>query len=253
MASVESVGEHCPAALPLEVMRREYQREASSVAGAGERCMRRRRVPGRPWARAAHSHRASPRAAAQALLCALPRAARDRQDLLEAARGDRENASLLAAIHGERIGTLARLIGYLVENRVMGGIPGTFDARHATQKYAYLAGEMGAPVEYRFDFLENGAYSAVLAADLYMLERAEGGAPPFREGDRAGEAFVRLVAGRGRLALQAMTFAMRDMRGGVRRDEFVERMAREHGQYSRRLLGWAFDSVLAAGDPAFAG
>lgn len=247
MVYVESAVADGPAALPLEVVRREYQREASSGADAGERGMRRRRAPGRPWARA---HRASSRAAAQALLCAPPRAVLDGQELLEDVRGKRENATLLDAIHGERIGTLARLIGYLEENRVMDGVPGTFETRHATQKYAYLAGEMGAPVEYRFDFLENGAYSAVLAADLYMLERAEGGTPPFREDDGAGAAFVRLVLGRGRLTLQAMTFAMRDMRHGVGRDEFVERMAREHGRYSKRLLEWAFDSVLAARNTA---
>lgn len=152
----------------------------------------------------------------------------------------------LPAMHGERIGTLVRLIRYLEENGVMDGTPETFGARHATQKYAYLAGEMGAPVEYRFDFLENGAYSAALATDLYMLERAEGGVPPFGAGDAAGEAFVRLVLGRGRLTLQAMTFAMRDMRAGMGRDEFVRTMARDYSRYSRRLLGWAFDSVLAA-------
>lgn len=235
-----------PAPLSFEYVWRECQREALTGTGDGEHGMRRRRIPGRMRARA---HRAASRAAhayAQAMPREPPRPLPDGQDLLEAMREERDNASLLAAMHGERIGTLVRLIRYLEENGVMDGTPETFGARHATQKYAYLAGEMGAPVEYRFDFLENGAYSAALATDLYMLERAEGGVPPFGAGDAAGEAFVRLVLGRGRLTLQAMTFAMRDMRAGMGRDEFVRTMARDYSRYSRRLLGWAFDSVLAA-------
>lgn len=248
MASGNHMGAEArnPVALRPEVVRAERKREASLGAGAGDRGMRRPRSRGRPPARA--THRAAPRqarSAAQGLLYAQADAGRDGQALLEDARGERENAALLDAIRGERVGTLVKFIGYLVENGVMGGPPETFGARHAMQKYSYLAGGMGAPIEYRFDFLENGAYSAVLAADLYTLELADGGAPAFRDAN-AGAALVRLVRGRGRLALQAMTFAMRDMRAGLGRDEFVEGIERGHGQYSRRLLGWAFDAVLEA-------
>jgi len=251
MASGETVGvgAHGTAPLPLEVVRRECQREASSCAAAGERCPRRQLARGRPWARARRASTGHARNSAQVMLYAPPRAGKDGQALLEDARRKRENTALLDAIHGERVGTLARLIGYLEENRVIDGVPETFEVRHAMQKYAYLAGSLGAQIEYRFDFLENGAYSAALAADLYMLDRADGGTPPFREGDGAAMEFVRLVRGKGRLTLQAMTFAMRALRAGTKRDEFVEKMAREHGQYSRRLLGWAFDSVLAVTSP----
>lgn len=258
MDSVDSGGARArdPVALPLEVVRRERQREAAPGAASGDRGMRRPWPRARPGTRPAHAHRASSRPArgvAQGLLYAHARDGQGGQALLEAVRKEREDASLLGAIHGERVGTLVKFIGYLEKNGVIGGAPGTFDARHAMQKYAYLAKDLGAPIEYQFDFLENGAYSAVLAADLYTLELADGGTPAFGKRSGAGEAFVRLVRGRGRLALQAMTFAVRDMRAGVGRGEFVRGVGREHGQYSGRLLGWAYDAVLEATDGPWAG
>jgi len=150
---------------------------------------------------------------------------------------------ILDSIREERVGTLARLVGYLEENGVVEGRPKTFEERHVMQKYTYLANAFGEPPHYEFDFLENGAYSASLALDLYAEGRDGVGVTPFRNNADAGSVFVQMVQGRGKRTLQAMTFAMRDIREGVERDEFVDTMHRERSLYERRLLEWAFDRV----------
>lgn len=233
----------------LEAVRRERQRMASSRAAADGRDLGRQRIRARPVERTRKAVQHTAHGAPNGQLCALLRPGQDVQDLLGAVRDERENAALLDSIQCERIGTLAKFIAYLEENHAIGDPPRTFWTRHAIQKQAYLAGALGAQVGYEFEFLENGAYSPVLATDLYMLDRADGGRPLLKKGDPAGTALLWLVQGRGPLALQAMTFAMRDIQNGVERDEFVDRMGREYMQYSRRLLEWAFDRVIAvAGD-----
>lgn len=229
----------------LEAVRRERQRVDPSRADVGGRDLRRRRIRARPVERTRRTAQHTACSASQGQLFASPRPGQDVQDLLGAVRDERENAALLDSIHCERIGTLAKLVAYLEENRAIDGPPETFWIRHAIQKQAYLARALGVQVGYEFEFLENGAYSPVLAADLYMLDRADGGTPPPKQGDPAGTDLLRLVQGRGPLTLQAMTFAMRDIQNGAERDEFVGRMDREYMQYSRRLLEWAFDRVFA--------
>lgn len=152
----------------------------------------------------------------------------------------------LESMREERVGTLARFVEYLQSNGVVRGSPKTFEEHHAVQKYSYLASALGAPLHYEFDFLENGAYSSDLALDLYAEARPGSGASPFKKNARAGDLLVRMVAGRGKRTLQAMTFAMRDMREGMGRDDFVDIMCRERGLYERRTLEWAFDRVFEA-------
>lgn len=159
---------------------------------------------------------------------------------------DLESQMILDSIREERAVALAGLVEYLEENGVVEGRPETFEEHHAMQKYTYLANAFGEPPHYAFDFLENGAYSSDLAIGLYAGEKSGVGAPPFRGNAEAGEAFVQMVQGRGRLTLQAMTFAMRDMRSGTGRSEFVDTMRRERSRYSRRLLEWAYDRVFEA-------
>ncbi|MDD9808459.1 MAG: hypothetical protein OXU25_01320 [Thaumarchaeota archaeon] len=154
--------------------------------------------------------------------------------------------TVLESMREERVGTLARFVEYLKSNGVVGGRPKTFEEHHALQKYSYLASMLGAPLHYEFDFLENGAYSSDLALDLYAEARAGSGASPFKKNPRTGEILVRMVAGRGKRTLQAMTFAMRDISEGAERDEFVDTMCRERSLYERRTLEWAFDRVLEA-------
>ncbi|MDD9809533.1 MAG: hypothetical protein OXU25_06910 [Thaumarchaeota archaeon] len=159
---------------------------------------------------------------------------------------DQESQLILDSIREERVGTLVKFIEYLEENDVVEGRPKTFEEHHAMQKYTYLANAFGEPPHYTFNFLENGAHSPALAIDLYANLRDGIGMSPFKRNTKAGEQFVRMVRGRGRLTLQAMTFAMRDVRNEVGRNEFVDAMRRERSRYSKRLLEWAFDSVFAA-------
>jgi len=157
-----------------------------------------------------------------------------------------EGHMILDSIRSERVGTLAEFVEYLRKNDVVGGMPRTFEEHHSMQKYAYLSSALGEPPYYAFNFLENGAYSPTLALDLYAKERGGSGVVPFKGNALAGEEFAQMVRGRGRLALQAMTFAMRDIQNGSGRHEFVETMHRERNRYSRRLLERAFDSILEA-------
>jgi len=159
---------------------------------------------------------------------------------------DQESQLILDSIREERVGTLVKFIEYLEENDVVEGRPQTFEEHHAMQKYTYLANAFGEPPHYTFNFLENGAHSPALAIDLYANLRDGIGMSPFKRNTKAGEQFVQMVRGRGRLTLQAMTFAMRDVRNEVGRNEFVGAMRRERSRYSKRLLEWAFDSVFEA-------
>lgn len=159
---------------------------------------------------------------------------------------NQETRMVLESMREDRVGTLARFIEYLKANGVVEGRPKEFEEHHVLQKYAYLASMLGAPLHYEFDFLENGAYSSDLAIDLYANARPGSGTSPFKKNPKAGVILVRMVSGRGKRTLQAMTFAMRDMLEEVEREEFVDTMCRERGLYGRRMLEWSFDRVFEA-------
>lgn len=212
---------------------------------AGSRARRDRRLPAYQGMRVGRAH-AEPERRRAFLEAAAKRGPMTDWLFAPAAAQDQDAQAVLESVREDRVGTLARFVEYLTDNGVVEGWPRAFGEHHAMQKYAYLAGMLGATLHYEFDFLENGAYSADLAIDLYACVRPGSGAPPFKGNAGAGSALVRMVGGRGRLTLQAMTFAMRDMRDGAGREEFVETMCRERGRYGRRMLGWAFDRVFEA-------
>jgi len=141
----------------------------------------------------------------------------------------------------ELVGTLTRFIAYLKRNGILEDIEAPL-GHHLLHKYAYIARGLGMRLDYDFDFLENGAFSADLEVDLFGLEAARGGTEPFGGDAGASEAFLGLVRGREAEWLQLATFAMR-RRG--RQGALGEFLGRPRGiiSYDRRMAEDAFGAV----------
>lgn len=147
----------------------------------------------------------------------------------------------------ERRGTLFRLFNYMHRAGVLGDgdTLDRLEVQNALQKHAYVAQGLGVPLGYRFEFMDNGAFSAELAADIYYRMCAAGGAEPFADDPAASGAFVRLVGGRGAYWLQVTTFALDETRRGESRGDFVGRVRRTNPEYERGMVGQVFDHVGA--------
>jgi len=139
------------------------------------------------------------------------------------------------------VGTLARFVAYLKKNAIPDDVEGP-DVHHKLHRYAYIAKGLGMRLEYDFDFLEIGAFSPDMEADLFRMGTARGGAEPFAGDAGASEAFLGLVRDREAEWLQLATFAVRE-RGA---DGALERFAkRPRGAitYDRGMAEDAFAAV----------
>lgn len=147
----------------------------------------------------------------------------------------------------ERRGTLFRLFNYMHRVGVLGdgGTLDRLEVQNALQKQAYIAQRLGVPLGYKFEFMDNGAFSAELAADIYYRMCAAGGAEPFAGDPASSEAFVRLVGGRGAYWLQVTTFALDAAHRGESRGDFVGRVRRTNPEYEKGEAGQVFDHVRA--------
>jgi len=144
-----------------------------------------------------------------------------------------------------RIGTLFRLFNYMHRAGVLGG-DGTLDrleVQNALHKYAYVAKRLGVPLDYEFEFAENGAYSGELFKDVYYRGCAAGGTEPFADDPGASRTFVGLVGGRGAEWLHLTTFALDERHGGESRGDFVRRVRRANPEYEGTLAEEVFDHV----------
>ena len=128
------------------------------------------------------------------------------------------------ASRAELVGTLARFIAYLQRNGIMGDVDAP-RGHHKLHKYAYIAKGLGMRLGYRFDFLENGAFSSDLEVDLFRMGMARGGAEPFGGDARRSAAFLELVRDKRAEWLQIATFAMRDRCKEGALEEFLSRRA----------------------------
>lgn len=152
-----------------------------------------------------------------------------------------------SAERAERRGTLFRLFNHMHREGMLGG-DGTLDrieAQNALQKQAYVAQRLGAPLGYAFEFMDNGAFSPELAADIYYRMCAAGGVEPFAGSPPSSEAFARLVGARGAYWLQVTTFALDGEHEGESRDEFVDRVRSTNPEYGKKMAGEVFDHVRA--------
>jgi len=160
--------------------------------------------------------------------------------------GFREGLARLSAMRARRIGSITRFADRLREQGILreGDELDEFFVAHRIQKYAYIASMLGARLDYKFDFLESGAHSEDLALDLHSHRRGRGGDDPFAENPGALGMLVDIVRERRDTRwLQMATFAIRDMRMGETRDEFVERMLDRRLGYTRRAAADAFERV----------
>jgi len=146
-----------------------------------------------------------------------------------------------------RRGTLFRLINHMHGAGILGdhGTLDRLEAQNALQKQAYVAQRLGVPLGYEFEFMDNGAFSAELAADVYYRMCAAGGAEPFADDPASSETFARLVKGMGTYWLQVTTFALDAAHGGESREEFVGRVRRTNPEYDGGMAGRVFDHVGA--------
>ena len=119
----------------------------------------------------------------------------------------------------------------------------TFEPLHELQKHAYIAKTLGVGLDYEFEFLENGAFSPMLGIDACDLAVAGGTLDPFGGIPGAFETFVALVEGRGRLWLQATTFALRDFELDDTDDEFAARVMHASRMYEKKMLKRVFAHV----------
>ncbi len=143
------------------------------------------------------------------------------------------------------IGTLMKFITYLVEKRVINDTSDvdTFVGGHMLQKYVYIAQRFGADLKYRFNFVENGAFSADMAIDLEDRDLAQGGVSPFEGKPHESDAFITLVSGKSLEWLEIATFALHELDEGTTRDGFADRMKYNHMKYDKRMFKDAFDQV----------
>ncbi|MDD9808342.1 MAG: hypothetical protein EB832_00185 [Thaumarchaeota archaeon S14] len=151
----------------------------------------------------------------------------------------------LSAEGAARRGTLFRLVNHMHRTGILGG-DGTLDrleAQNALQKQAYVAQRLGVPLGYAFEFMDNGAFSAGLAADIYYRMCAAGGTEPFAGDPASSGAFARLVGGMGAYWLQVTTFALDGRHAGESRGEFVDRVRRTNPEYEKAMAGQVFDHV----------
>lgn len=151
-----------------------------------------------------------------------------------------------SATRTRRIGTAARFADRLRERGILreDDVLDEFFVAHRIQKYAYIASMLGARLDYKFRFLECGAHSGELALDLHSHRHGRGGDDPFEENPAALDALVGIVHGRRDTRwLQMATFAIRDLRMGESRDEFVRRMLDGRLEYTKRAAVDAFERV----------
>ena len=152
-----------------------------------------------------------------------------------------------ARMAAERLGTLFRLFNYMHRAGVLGA-DGTLDrleVQNAMHKYAYVAKRLGVPLDYEFEFMENGAYSGEIFMDIYYRGCAAGGVEPFAGDQDASGTFARLVGDRGAEWLHLTTFALDERHAGESRDGFVARVRRANPEYGKDLAGEVFDHVSA--------
>lgn len=167
-------------------------------------------------------------------------ATRKEYPVVEVAAGPADNERLRA----ELVGRLVQFIDFVVKNGLLEGITSldTFAGRHALQKYAYIAQELGMSIGYRFEFLKNGAFSPAMAVDIYERGVAETGTEAFVPEPEASRAFVELVRGKGLEWLQIATFAVRDHGVPGAREKFSnDRYG--HLEYDQRLVKAVFAEV----------
>lgn len=158
----------------------------------------------------------------------------------------REGKLRLGAMRVRRIGSITRFADRLREQGILreGDELDEFFVAHRIQKYAYIASMLGVRLDYKFDFLESGAHSEDLALDLHSYRHGRGGDDPFAGNPGALDMLVDIVRERRDTRwLQMATFAIRDMRMGETRDEFVERMLDRRLGYTRRAAVDAFERV----------
>ncbi len=147
----------------------------------------------------------------------------------------------------ERLGTLFRLFNYMHRVGALGAgdTLDRLETQNAMHKYAYVAKRLGVPLDYEFEFMENGAYSGEIFMDVYYRGCAAGGAEPFANEPGLSRTFVRLVKGRGAEWLHLTTFALDEGHAGESREGFVARVRRVNPEYERGLAGEVFDHVAA--------
>jgi len=144
-----------------------------------------------------------------------------------------------------RVGTLSKFADRLAAEEVIAGSLDDPTVQHRLQKCAYIAQRMGSGLDYSFRFLESGAFSTVLAVDIYRLGAARGGLEPFGgDRERAG-AFLRLVRGRPDSWLRVATFALRPTDVPPNREEFVDYVTWHDAGLDRGLVAGVFDEVRA--------
>lgn len=147
----------------------------------------------------------------------------------------------------ERLGTLFRLFNHMHRAGVLGS-DGTLDrleVQNAMHKYAYVAKRLGVPLDYEFEFMENGAYSGEIFMDIYYRGCAAGGAEPFADDPAAARTFARLVGKKKAEWLHLTTFALDERHTGESRDDFVARVRRANPEYGNGLACEVFDHVAA--------
>lgn len=147
-------------------------------------------------------------------------------------------------LRAELVGRLVQFIDLVVKTGLLEGTKAldTFAGRHALQKYAYIAQELGMHIGYRFEFLKNGAYSPAMAVDIYERDVAVTGPEAFAPTPRESKAFVGMVSGRGLEWLQIATFAVRD-RGIPGAHEKFANDRYGHLEYDPRLVKSVFAEV----------
>lgn len=147
-------------------------------------------------------------------------------------------------LRAELVGRLVQFIDFVVESGLLEGAKAldAFAGRHALQKYAYIAQELGMRIGYRFEFLKNGAYSPAMAVDIYERSAAVAGSEAFVPTPRVSKAFVEMVGGRGLEWLQIATFAVRDHGVSGAHEKFAnDRYG--HLEYDKRLVRSVFAEV----------
>ena len=143
-----------------------------------------------------------------------------------------------------KIVMLASLIKRLQQADLLEGeLLTTFEAQNKLQKHAYIAKTLGVPLDYEFNFLENGAFSTDMSIDIYETDGVKDTIDPFGQMPGAFETFVDLARGRGSRWLQATTFALRDLELDDTDDEFAARVMHGSRLYEKKMLKRVFAHV----------
>lgn len=152
-----------------------------------------------------------------------------------------------------RVGTLFKLADFMVRKGVLEAPVEGMETQHRLQKCAYIAQQMGAGLDYKFRFLESGAFSTGLAVDIYQRGAARGGTEPFGGDCEREEVFLRLVRGRSDGWLRIATFAVCPSGVPADRDGFVDHVTWHDPGLDHRLVASVFDEVRALAGPVGGG